>query len=163
MTETAASVYVNEFEGHLVGSVQVELTESVLANFREHLLEAVQRTRPRGIIIDVSAVPFMDVQEFTQLRRVLNMAALMGGRPILVGLQPGIVAALVEMDADVEGLETAIGVEQAVRRLRDSTPDDEQKEFAPEFDVAEEADTIAGPDDAESPQQVDEPEGQKSV
>ena len=87
MSEKAASAYVNEFEGHLVGSVQVELTESVLDNFREHLLEAVQRTRPMGVIIDVSAVPFMDVQEFAQLRRILNMTALMGGRPILVGLQ----------------------------------------------------------------------------
>ena len=73
MSEKAASAYVNEFEGHLVGSVQVELTESVLDNFREHLLEAVQRTRPMGVIIDVSAVPFMDVQEFAQLRRILRL------------------------------------------------------------------------------------------
>lgn len=162
MSEKAASAYVNEFEGHLVGSVQVELTESVLANFREHLLEAVQRTRPMGVIIDVSAVPFMDVQEFAQLRRILNMTALMGGRPILVGLQPGIVAALVEMDADVEGLETAISVEQAVRRLRVH----EKEEAVPELeDTADEEDMADADDadDAEQPQQVEQPEGQKDA
>lgn len=162
MSEKAASAYVNEFEGHLVGSVQVELTESVLGNFREHLLEAVQRTRPMGVIIDVSAVPFMDVQEFAQLRRILNMTALMGGRPILVGLQPGIVAALVEMDADVEGLETAISVEQAVRRLRVH----EKEEAVPELEDTEDEEDMADADDAndaEQPQQVEQPEGQKDA
>ncbi|MDH3915666.1 MAG: STAS domain-containing protein [Chromatiales bacterium] len=159
MSEKAASAYVNEFEGHLVGSVQVELTESVLDNFREHLLEAVQRTRPMGVIIDVSAVPFMDVQEFAQLRRILNMTALMGGRPILVGLQPGIVAALVEMDADVEGLETAISVEQAVRRLRVH----EKEEAVPELEDTEDEEDMADADDAEQPQQVEQPEGQKDA
>ncbi|MDH4029571.1 MAG: STAS domain-containing protein [Chromatiales bacterium] len=159
MSEKAASAYVNEFEGHLVGSVQVELTESVLDNFREHLLEAVQRTRPMGVIIDVSAVPFMDVQEFAQLRRILNMTALMGGRPILVGLQPGIVAALVEMDADVEGLETAISVEQAVRRLRVH----EKEEAVPELEDTEDEEDMADANDAEQPQQVEQPEGQKDA
>ena len=159
MSETVASAYVNEFEGHLVGSVQVELTDSVLTHFREHLLEAVQRTRPKGVILDVSAVPFMDVQEFAHLRRILNMAALMGGRPILVGLQPGIVAALVELDADVEGLETAISVEQAVRRLRDHG----EAAVIPEPEDTEDGEDMADVDDAGPAQQDEQPEDQKDA
>jgi hypothetical protein len=90
------------------------------------------------------------------------MTALMGGRPILVGLQPGIVAALVEMDADVEGLETAISVEQAVRRLRVH----EKEEAVPELEDTEDEEDMADADDAndaEQPQQVEQPEGQKDA
>ena len=37
---------------------------------------------------------------------------------MLAGLQPGIVAALVQMDADTDGLETVLSVDRAINILR---------------------------------------------
>ena len=88
-----------------------------------------------------------DVREFESLRRTLHMAEIMGARCILTGAQPGVVAALIDLDADVDGLETALTVEHAMALLEPSpqqAPDDE--EGAEDDDERSTADGV--PDDA---------------
>ena len=101
-------IAVHEFEGSLVAVIQIELSDEVIRRFREDLLEEIRRRGAPSVIVDVSGLEVMDLHEFDQLRRIFRMATIMGCRPILAGLQPGIVAALVQMDADTEGLELSL-------------------------------------------------------
>ena len=48
----------------------------------------------------------------------MAIVEIMGPRSLLVGLRPGVVSALIDMDADVEGLETAIDLDAAFRAPR---------------------------------------------
>ena len=124
----------------LVASIQVDLDEAVLARFREELLQRVHATGPRAVVLDISGVDTMDSAEFAALRRVISTVAIMGTQSILVGMQPGVVSALVEVNADVDGLVTAIDMDAAFTML------DEQ----PAVDVDADAETDEGADNEEA-------------
>ena len=135
-------IAVHEFEGSLIAVIQIELGDSVIERFSEDLLAEISRRSATSLIVDVSGLDVMDIHEFEQLRRIFRMTQIMGCRSILAGLQPGIVAALVQLDADTDGLETVLSVEHAVNRLRQ-----EAAEAAAEAGVGEQR---PGPgDDAE--------------
>lgn len=104
--------------GCLVASIQVDLTAGLLRRFQQDLLERIRDTGATGVILDVSGVQIMDLDDFDLLRRSMAMASIMGARPMLVGLRPGIVASLIELDCPVDGVEAAADLDDALRRLR---------------------------------------------
>ncbi len=139
-SDSGGRIAVHEFEDFLIGSIQVELSDAVAAQFRDDLLDAVHGSGARAVIIDASGLDVMDLHEFEHLRRTFRMAEIMGTRSFLVGLNPGIVAALVTMDADTDGLETALSVEHAIDLLRaedDSVSEDRINRAAGEDDDVE--------------------------
>ena len=105
-------------QGCLVVSVQIELTEELLSRFQKNLLERIRSTRVNGVVLDVSGVEIMDSFDFATLRGTITMASIMGAKSILVGLKPGIVSALIDMDVDVSRIHTALNVDDALRILR---------------------------------------------
>jgi rsbT antagonist protein RsbS len=88
----------------VVASIQVDLDDRVLATFREELLEFLRRSGARGVILDLSGVAVMDREEFGALRDTMRMALLMGATTIVSGMQPGVVSALIDLDADTDGV-----------------------------------------------------------
>jgi rsbT antagonist protein RsbS len=101
----------------VVASIQVDLDDDVLALFQQDLLNRVHERDSRGVILDVSGLETLDAHEFAALRRTMSMVTIMGTESVLVGLQPGVVSALIEMGADVEGLRTAIDLDAAFALL----------------------------------------------
>jgi rsbT antagonist protein RsbS len=97
--------------GVVVASIQVDLDDDVLARFREDLLGRIHETGSKGVILDMSGLEMLDSEEFAALRRIMDMTSLMGAEPVLVGLKPGVVSALIETGADVDGLRTAIDLD----------------------------------------------------
>jgi len=114
--------------GVVVASIQVDLDDDVLARFQEELLGRVHETGSRAVILDVSGLETLDSHEFAALRRIMAALAIMGGESVLVGLQPGVVSGLIEVGADVEGLQTAIDLDAAFALL------EPKPQFEPEPD-----------------------------
>lgn len=110
----------------VVASIQVDLDDDVLARFQEDLLGRIHEKDSRGVILDVSGLETLDSHEFAALRRTMSMVTIMGTESILVGLQPGVVSALIEVGADVDGLRTAIDLDAAFALL------EPEPEFQPE-------------------------------
>lgn len=104
-------------QGCLVASIQVDLTDQVLQRFRQELLERISGTHVHGVVLDVSGVEVMDSADFEMLKTTMNMASVMGATPIIVGLKPGIVSALVDMDVDTRGVRAALNLDDALRTL----------------------------------------------
>ena len=96
--------------GCVVASIQIDLTPEVLRQFRMDLLERVQESGAKGVILDVSGVDILDLDDFNALRETINMAEIMGARPILSGLNPGVVSALIDLGVDPEGLNTVLNL-----------------------------------------------------
>ena len=111
----------------VVATIQVDLNDDVLARFQVDLLERVQKASARGVILDVSGLDVLDSEEFAALRRVMVMASLMGADSVLVGLQPGIAAALIEAGADTDGLQAARDLDAALDLFEpeEALPDEE--------------------------------------
>src|SRR4029453_688559 len=104
--------------GCLVASIQLDLTTEILRRFQQDLLQRIKSSSVSAVIVDVSGVEIMDLEDFELLRRSMAMASIMGARPIMVGLRPGIVASLIALDAKVDGFEAAADLDDALERLR---------------------------------------------
>jgi rsbT antagonist protein RsbS len=115
--------------GIVVASIQVDLDDDVLDRFRRDLLDRVHKTGSRGVILDVSGLETLDSEELAALRRIIVMTALMGAESVLVGLRPGVVSALIEAGADVNGLKAAINLDAAFAVF------DPEPEFEPETET----------------------------
>ena len=102
----------------VVASIQVDLDDDVLARFREDLLRCIHETGSRGVILDVSGLETLDSDEFAALRHIITMSTIMGAESVLVGLRPGVVSALIEAGADVDGLRAAINLDAAFALLQ---------------------------------------------
>jgi anti-anti-sigma regulatory factor len=111
--EYLARVTINFVRGCLVATIQHDLDRFVLERFRRDLLGKLEASGARQVILDCSGIEVLDGEDFVALRRVIAMAALMGARTVLASLQPGVVSALVDLDADLEGLHTALSLDDA--------------------------------------------------
>lgn len=123
-------VTIQTVRGCLVASIQIELDDATLRQFRSDILDYLKKNEVRGAILDVSGVSVMDSYEFRMLRDTLRMAEVMATPSVMVGLQPGVVSALLDMDVDLQGLQTALNLEAAFDLL--------QPPETPEVDVEDE-------------------------
>ena len=117
----------------VVASIQVDLDDDVLARFRDELLHRLHETGSCGVILDVSGLETLDSNEFAALRRIITMCTIMGAQSVLVGLRPGVVSALIEAGADVDGLQAAINLDAAFALLQpepESGPEPEDEAAA---------------------------------
>jgi rsbT antagonist protein RsbS len=135
-------------QGCVVASIQVDLSDEVLALFKDELLELLHRSGARGVILDVSGVEVMDLADFEALRRAMSMASVMGARCLLAGLRPGVVSALVDMGVDSRGIEAALNLDEAFRVMNEP-PDASGESDRPEEEQPEEAPTAGGEDAGE--------------
>jgi rsbT antagonist protein RsbS len=121
--------------GVVVASIQVDLDDDVLARFRQDLLGRIHETGSRGVILDVSGLETLDSEELAALRRIIAMTGLMGAESVLVGLRPGVVSALIEAGADVDGLPAAIDLDAAFALLEPQPEPENGTEPATAADV----------------------------
>jgi rsbT antagonist protein RsbS len=101
---------------HLVASIQSDLTDAEVLALRDTLLARVG-TRTRGIIIDVAALDVIDSFVARALRSIALAAALRGARTIVVGIQPDVAIAMVHFDLNLEPLQAALDLDEALALL----------------------------------------------
>jgi rsbT antagonist protein RsbS len=120
--------------GCVVASIQRDLRGALLQQFRSDLLHILQDSGVSGVIIDLSGVRIMDAEDFDEIRRTLDMATLMGARSVLVGLRPGVVSALVQLDVDTGNFDTLLDLDDgfALFENADEMDDEETDEQEPE-------------------------------
>jgi rsbT antagonist protein RsbS len=112
-----ARVPIQPHRGGLIASIQVDLDRRVLQRFQSDLLERIEASRARFVIIDLTAVAVMDAGDFTELRRAVAMVTLMGAPTILCGLRPGVAAALVDLGVPIDGLRTTLNLDAALAQV----------------------------------------------
>ena len=149
-TDTPA-VAIQVSRNIVVASIQVDLDDNVLERFRQDLLRRVHETGSRGVILDVSGLETLDPDEFAALRGIIRTCAIMGSESILAGLRPGVVSALVEAGADIDGLRAAINLDAAFSQL----------ELQSQPDIEPETDMEPGDDDSLDPESPQAPTEQQ--
>lgn len=110
---------------NLIATVQTELHDAVADAFQEDVLRAIERTGATGLVIDISGLDMVDTYVARVLTTTGRMARLMGTQTVLVGMRPEVAATLVRMGYPMEGVLTALDIEQGLRRLPrsgDSSP-----------------------------------------
>ena len=103
--------------GVIVASIQLDLNPSIIEHFRQDLLAFVARSGATGVLIDVSGVDLLDIDDFEGLRRTIEMVKFMGLRTVVSGLQAGAVSALVELGGSGRTLVTALNLDEGFALL----------------------------------------------
>lgn len=117
---SVARVPMQLSRGCIVVSIQIDLSEAVLVQFRTDLLALLQRSGAEAVILDISGISIMDLEEFQALRDTMSMAALMGARTIFSGFQAGVVSALVELEARIDDIEATYNLDNAFALLAEA-------------------------------------------
>src|SRR6478752_2821267 len=110
---------------YLIASIHTALDDSQLLRFQRDLIHEIGVHRSRGVIIDVAALDVLDSFGSRTLRDIAEMARLRGAETILVGIQPDVAFAMVELGMDTGPVATALDLDEGLTELgrrRPGTP-----------------------------------------
>lgn len=102
---------------YLIASVQSALTDADMMQLRDHLVDQVGRYRSRGVIVDVTALDVMDSFAARTLSSLAHMIRLRGGETVIVGIQPEVAFAMVQLGLTLAGVPTALDLEEGLAFL----------------------------------------------
>lgn len=105
----------------LLVTVHTELHDTVAEAFQEDVLAAIEKSGAAGLIIDISGLDMVDSYVARVLADTGRMARLMGTESVLVGMRPEVAATLVRMGYPMEGVKTALGVDDGLALLRNGS------------------------------------------
>jgi len=101
----------------LLASIQVELRDTSAQAFQQDVLKAIEKSRSRGLIIDITGLDMVDTFVARILTDTGRMAKLMGTETVLVGMRPEVAATLVRMGFSMQGVYTALNVDEGLALL----------------------------------------------
>jgi rsbT antagonist protein RsbS len=81
------------------------------------MVERVVVSRSLGVIIDVTAMDIMDSFASRTLREIAQMIRLRGAETVIVGIQPEVAFAMVQLGITLEGVVTALDLEEGLEYL----------------------------------------------
>lgn len=117
MTAGPALVSILRQGSHLIASIHTALDDSEMIRFQEDLIEQIGRHRSRGVIIDVAALDVLDSFGSRTLTNVAEMARLRGASTVIVGIQPDVAFAMVELGMGTGSVYTALDLEEGLAYL----------------------------------------------
>jgi rsbT antagonist protein RsbS len=103
----------------LIATFQAALSDADLKHLRIGLVEKVVRFRSRGVIVDVTAMDVMDSYASRTLREIAHMIRLRGAETVIVGMQPEVAFAMVQLGLTLEGVATALDLEEGLAYLNE--------------------------------------------
>lgn len=117
---------------YLIASIQAALTDADLLELRDELMKQVGKFRSRGVIIDVTVLDVMDSFAVRTLRSIAHMMKLRGADTVIVGIQPEVAFAMVQLGLTLTGVETALDLEEGLAFLDDQRLKERQVKGVPQ-------------------------------
>jgi len=105
----------------VIASIQSALTDDDLVQLRDDLVSHVGRYRSRGVIVDVTVLDVMDSFATRTVRDLAQMVRLRGARTVIVGIQPEVAFAMVQLGLELGDVATALDLEEALALLQNET------------------------------------------
>ncbi len=115
--QTWSSVPILKEGDVLIASIQSALTDVDLVGLRDALVKQVSIHRTRGVIVDVTALDVVDSFASRTLRDLAHMIRLRGARTVIVGIQPEVAFAMVQLGLTLEDIPTALDLEEGLSFL----------------------------------------------
>jgi rsbT antagonist protein RsbS len=106
----------------LLVSVHIELRDAVAEAFQADLLSAIEKHGAKGLVIDISGLDMVDSYVARILAETGRMAKLMGTDTVLVGMRPEVAATLIRMGYAMDGVRTALNLDDGLALLGHVVP-----------------------------------------
>src|SRR5256884_8401607 len=106
---------------YLIATIQSVLSDADLLQLRDDLSKRVGQHRSRGVIIDVTVLDVIDSFATRTLRTIAYMLKLRGAETVIVGIQPEVAFAMVQLGLTLEGIGAALDLEEGLAYLDQQT------------------------------------------
>lgn len=106
----------------LLATVHIELHDAVAEAFQEDILTTIEKTGANGLLIDISGLDMVDTYVARILAETGRMAKLMGASTVIVGVRPEVAATLIRMGYLMDGVRTALNVDDALEMFGHIVP-----------------------------------------
>ena len=95
-----------------------------MERFQHDLIQEIGQRRSSGVIIDVGALDVLDSFGSRTLGNIAEMSRLRGALTVVVGIQPDVAFAMVELGIQADSMHTALDLEEGLAYLgrHTSTP-----------------------------------------
>lgn len=101
----------------LIASIQAALSDHDLLQLQDQLANSIGRLRTRGVLLDVTALDVLDSFATRTIRGIAYAARLRGAETVVVGIQPAVAFAMVQLGLTLEGITTALDLEEGLALL----------------------------------------------
>jgi rsbT antagonist protein RsbS len=101
----------------LVVVLQGDISDEVAARLTDDVLEEIRRSGAAGLVLDVSGILVVDSHLVHVLSSLAQAALIMGTPAVVCGMSPEVAMTLQMMGAEPKFMQTALSLEDALRRL----------------------------------------------
>ena len=102
----------------LIASVQDSLSDAELGDLQLRLAEQVGRDGVRWVVIDVTVLDVIDSFATRTLSTIAYTVKLRGAEVVIVGIQPEVAFAMVQLGLTLEGVRTALDLDEGLAMLQ---------------------------------------------
>jgi len=119
---TNQSISVVRVRDTLMVTMSADPDDVTVVALQEEVLRAMERYRPKGLVLDISAVETLDSFFARTVTETSRMVALMGGRTVIAGMRPSVAITATQLGLTLGGTMTALTVDRALNLLSDTRP-----------------------------------------
>ena len=101
----------------LLVSIQVDMHDRLAMTLQDDLTASIVKHRARGVLIDISSLEIVDSFIGRMIGNIAAMARVLDAHTVVVGMRPAVAITLVELGISMQGVRTAIDVDDGMRLL----------------------------------------------
>jgi rsbT antagonist protein RsbS len=118
------AVPVVRIRGALVAALQEDIDDRSALDLADRLADDVARHGARLVLLDVSAAQVVDSFISRVIVDIARVCRLLGAQVSVVGMRPAVAITLVELGLTLEGVRTALTIDDAMDALEDGAGGD---------------------------------------
>lgn len=104
--------------GFLIVSMQSTLSDKELLQLKSNLAEKVKRFGSIGVIVDLTVLDVIDSFAARTLNNIADIIKLCGAETVIVGIQPDVAFAMVQLGMTLKNVITALDLDDGLALLK---------------------------------------------
>src|SRR6187551_4039864 len=110
----------------LLVTIQVDLYDRLALTLEADLVQMVNKTSAKGVLIDISAVSIVDSFMGRIIGNIASMSKILDAETVVVGMQPAVAITLIELGLPLKGVHTALDVQKGMNLLKSMIDEPEE-------------------------------------
>jgi len=106
----------------LLVTMPADPDDVTVTTLQEEVLGAMEKYRPKGLVLDISAVETLDSFFARTITETSRMVTMMGGQTVIAGMRPSVAITATQLGLTMVGTFTALTVDRALDLLTHPHP-----------------------------------------